>query len=351
LLNFSPAGTQTLLTKITFRADAYDEIGTGHVMRCLALANACRKMDIATCFISRIKDETLLSHIKQHGHEIKFITKGLENNWFDYINSDVDWVVLDGYHFDLQDHRRIHETGAKLLVVDDMAKLDEYEADIILNQNFHADTKHYPATNRIKMLMGPRYALLRNEFVEYPLEPRRSQAHRLLITLGGSDPLGISLLVLDALSKINHIKFEVLLIAGSSNPHFNQLQDTAKQIAQLHGHLIDVQRYTDNMPAVMAWSDLAIIAGGSTTLEVAYMGLPSLVLTLAENQTATVIAMQKLGIAESLGWYNVLDAKAIAFALNRLANDEPRRRSMGVAGQNLVDGLGAVKVIEIMLET
>jgi UDP-2,4-diacetamido-2,4,6-trideoxy-beta-L-altropyranose hydrolase len=81
------------------------------------------------------------------------------------------------------------------------------------------------------------------------------------------------------------------------------------------------------------------------------MGLPSLVLTLAENQTATVIAMQKLGIAESLGWYNVLDAKAIAFALNRLANDEPRRRSMGVAGQNLVDGLGAVKVIEIMLET
>jgi UDP-2,4-diacetamido-2,4,6-trideoxy-beta-L-altropyranose hydrolase len=337
-----------LSTKIIFRADAYAEIGTGHVMRCLALANACRKAGISTSFIGCIEDEILRARINQYGHEFTALAKGSESDWLDSISRDVSWIVLDGYGFDSQDHRKIRATGTKLLVIDDMANLNTYEADVILNQNFHANAADYHLAHEAKMLMGPKYALLREEFIGRSPVVRGEKAFRLLVTLGGSDPQNIGLLVVEALAKIGDMKFEVLLIAGSSNQHLHQLE-TAAKLARARGHIIDVRHYTDDMPDVMAWADFAIIAGGSTTLEVAYMGLPALVLILAENQAAAANAMQELGIAESLGWHNVLDSVAIAAALSCLAKDVKRRQLMTAHGQAFVNGLGAIRVVESML--
>lgn len=336
-------------TEIIFRADAYTEIGTGHVMRCLALANTCRETGNGTRFVGRIEDEVLLERLKQCGHKFTALTASHEDKWMDSVNQEVDWVVLDGYGFDLRDHQMIHDAGAKLLVIDDMANLDAYEAEIILNQNFSANEAAYHRTCEAKMLMGPKFALLRQEFVGRRSEMRGTQACRLLITLGGSDPQGVSLRVTEALTKIHDVRFEVRLIAGSSNPHFDQLNAAAK-LACNSCHVIDVQHFTDDMPSEMAWADFAVIAGGSTSLEVAYMGLPALVLTLADNQAAIAVAMQKSGVAESLGWYNTLTADTLATALKRLANDVPRRQAMAAHGQALVDGFGAKRVVETILE-
>ena len=317
-------------------------------MRCLALANACREAGLSTCFVGRIEDEILRERIKQCGHAFTALDARLANDWLDAIGRSIDWVILDGYIFTSQDHRNIRDSGARLLVIDDMADLDIYEADIVLNQNFHADAADYHLAHEAKMLMNTRFALLRQEFIGRRPEVRRTPAHRLMVTLGGSDPKGVSLLVVKALSKIHDMRFEVCLIAGSSNPHLARLEAEA-ELTRLVGHKIDVLHYANDVASVMNWADFAVIAGGSTSLEVAYMGLPALVLTLADNQAAVAEAMQVSGVAESLGWYNTLTADTLATALRRLAIDALRRQEMTVRGQALVDGLGAKRVVERML--
>lgn len=317
-------------------------------MRCLALANACRDVGIATRFVGRIEDEVLRGRIKQYGHQFTALTEGHEDEWMDCISHKEGWVVLDGYEFDLKDHRKIHNAGVRLLVIDDMANLKIYEADIILNQNFSANETAYHLAHETKMLMGPRFALLRQEFVGYRPTTRGASSNRLLITLGGSDPQGVGLWIVEALAKIHYMRFEVRLIAGSSNPHLESLR-AAADIARISGHEIDVLHYTDDMPGEMAWADFAVIAGGSTSLEVACMGLPALVLTMADNQVDIAAAMQASGVAESLGWYHALTVDTFAAALKRLAIDAPRRQAMAAHGQALVDGFGAKRVVESIL--
>lgn len=334
-----------MLSEIIFRADAHAEIGTGHVMRCLALANACRDAGIATRFVGRIEDKVILARINQCCHEFTALTACQADGWLDCITRKVGWVVLDGYEFSLQDQREIRDAGIKLLVMDDMANLEIYDADIILNQNFSANEAAYRLAHETKMLMGPRFALLRQDFIGRRPALRGTSAARLLITLGGSDPKGVGLLVIGALAKIHDMRLEVLLIAGSSNPHLNQLKDAA-ELARTSGHTIDVLHYTDDMPGAMAWADFAVIAGGSTSLEVAYMGLSALVLILADNQAPIAAAMQTSGVAESLGWYDTLSADTLAAALKHLASDVPRRQAMTAQGQALVDGLGAKRVVQ-----
>lgn len=335
-------------TEVIFRADAYIEIGTGHVMRCLALANACREANMTTRFVGRIEDEILLERINRCGHELTTMTTDLEGRWLDCIRQSADWIVLDGYGFHSQDHRKIRDAGTKLLVIDDMANLDMYEADAILNQNFHANAAVYRLACEAKMLMGPRFGLLRQEFIGCRPVVRSKEVSRLLVTLGGSDPQGASLLVIEALENIHDMQFEVRLIAGSSNPHIARLE-AAAEFARTRGHVIDIQQYTDDMPGAMAWADIAVIAAGSTSLEIAYMGLPSLVLTLADNQAPIASAMQTSGVAESLGWYDTITTDTLSAAIVSLSKDRPRRQAMTIQGQSLVDGLGARRVVEAML--
>jgi UDP-2,4-diacetamido-2,4,6-trideoxy-beta-L-altropyranose hydrolase len=333
-----------LSTEIIFRANAYPEIGTGHVMRCLALANACRDADMATRFVGRVEDGVLRGRIKQCDHDFTALTEDQEAEWMNCISHKVDWVVLDGYGFCSQDHRKIRDAGVKLLIIDDMANLDSYEADVILNQNFHANAADYHLAYETKMLMGTQFALLRQEFIGRRPLVRKAGTSRLLVTLGGSDPQGVSLRVTEALAKIHDMRFEVRLIAGSSNPHLDQLK-VAAELARTGGHTLEVLHYTNDMPGEMAWADFAVIAGGSTSLEVAYMGLPALVLTLANNQASIACAMHRLGVAESLGWFDTLTAANLADALKCLASDVPRRQAMMAQGQALVDGLGAKRVV------
>lgn len=318
-------------------------------MRCLALANACREANLSTCFVGRIEDEILRSRINRFGHELITLNANMESSWLDCSRRNADWIVLDGYGFHAQDQREIRNTGSKLLVIDDMANLERYDANIILNQNFHANPANYRLTGETEMLMGPKFALLRQEFIGRRPQERNPEVHRLLITLGGSDPEGAGLMVLEALAKIDDIQLEVLLIAGSSNPHLDRLEASSK-FARTRGHAVNVQHYTDDMPGAMAWADIAVIAAGSTSLEIAYMGLPALVLTLADNQAPIAEALQTLGVADSLGWYNKIPADSIATSLHNLAKSTPHRKTMMTQGQALVDGFGAKRVVAAILK-
>jgi len=340
-------------TRIFFRANAYPEIGTGHVMRCLSLANAFSQAQAATCFVGRIDDAVLRDWIGQRGHGLALLP---QESAFDAAQwpgnmapRPGDWVVLDGYGFDADDHAAIVRSGARLMVVDDMPLLDSYDVDMILNQNFYADALRYPCRATTRLLLGPKFSLLRESFSRDEALPAvAGQARRLLVSLGGSDPDGIGMKIIAALENIGDMALDVLYIAGPSNPHLDRIGNAVVK-ARAAGHRIEVCPFTEDMPGAMRWADMCIIAAGSTTLEVAYMGVPCLVTILAENQRPIAEAMARSGAARLLGWGNQLDVTALADALRQLAADAPARSEMRANGRALVDGQGAKRVVTEMM--
>lgn len=336
--------------KFFFRADATPEIGTGHVMRCLAMANAVRERGYPTCFVSTIQDLVLQSRIENAGHELLLLVDPREDNgWLDDLSQgDTNWLILDGYSFKESDRAEIKSRGFRLLVVDDMNASGFYECDIVLNQNFFGAGLSYSCAEKTQVLLGPDYALLREEFGR--VNPRRAinTKSRVLVSLGGADPEGVGLIILDAFKRIEEMHLEILYLLGSSNVHADRIETEVEKVRRV-GHEVSVLSFTNDMPAAMAWADIGVIAAGSTSLEVAYMGLPCLVLTLAENQVEVARSMAEAGIGESLGWYEDVSAEKIAARIVALFKEESKRASMTFNGQRLVDGAGARRVVEKML--
>lgn len=338
-------------TNFFFRADAGPEIGTGHVMRCLALANAAKESGIATCFVGSVPDPVLQGRITQAGHALRLLAgPTATDRWLEGLpRRDEDWVVLDGYAFDARDHAAIREKRLRLMVIDDMNAIDIYHCEIVLNQNFYGKSLHYIREAGTALLLGPQYALLRGEFLRYEPVRQSKQTRRILVSLGGADPAGVGLLVLQGLACVADMLLEVLFIAGSSNTHVDQIVAEAEAVRQA-GHAVEILAFTNDMPAAMAWADIGIIAAGSTSLEIAYMGLPCLVLTLADNQLAVAQAMAEEGVGEVLGWYEQVTPQRIADGVVALFGNPQRRREMTARGQRLVDGAGARRVVSAMLE-
>lgn len=336
--------------KIIFRVNASNKIGTGHVMRCLALANACRNFGAKTQFIGNIEDEILVQRIFSNHHEFISLHSGGSCGWPASMDDNFGWVVLDGYDFNSCDQLDIKKKGHKLLVVDDMAHLDKYYADIILNQNFSAESSRYHSKFNAQLLMGPKYALLRQEFLGRSKPLRDANGRHLLITLGGSDPDGVIFRILDALELIDQIGLEIKVIAGSSSLNIEQLKHRSNYIQRSGIHSIEIEYFTNDMPSKMIWADFAIVAGGSTSLEAAYMGLPVLVITMADNQSDIAEAMGLMGAGIPLGWHSDASPKSIAEALSNLATSYSVRQGLSLNACTLVDGYGAERVAQIIAQ-
>ena len=176
--------------------------------------------------------------------------------------------------------------GFRLLCIDDYGHAAQYCADVILNQNLSADISLYPnCFPNTRFLLGPRYALLRKEFICYKNWPRviPSVAKKVLVTMGGTDQDNCTLRIVHALNKISIPDLEVAVLLGPANEHKSEIENALK-ISPFNGKLLVS---LDNMAEAMAWADVAIAAGGSTSWELAFMGLPSLLVILAENQRAS----------------------------------------------------------------
>jgi spore coat polysaccharide biosynthesis predicted glycosyltransferase SpsG len=233
------------------------------------------------------------------------------------------------------------------LVIDDMAHLDHYEADIVLNQNINAENLSYSTASFTRRFLGNRFILLRPEFVDRLTIKRKSPkvASRLLVTLGGGDPDNLTLKVMQALEKINIDGFEALIVVGSTNPHLQQLQIESSR-SKLSMQIID---NVHNMAEPMVWADFAVSAGGSTCWELAYMGVPALVITMADNQLAVVGGLEKAGVVVNLGWHHNLSPAKILRAVQNLAMDTDKRSQMKRCGRALADGNGTQRVLTGMM--
>lgn len=343
------------------RADGTTQIGTGHIMRCLALAQAWKERGGQVLFISHCESQALENLIIDEGFDLVPIKNPHPHPDDLKITLDIlqryalcskphassPWLTLDGYNFTPNYQRQIRETDYRLLVIDDMANLDHYYANIILNQNIHAEQLHYYCELETRLLLGTKYALLRKEFRTWREFKRETpeKARKILVTLGGSDPDNVTLRVIEAIKRLNMPELEVQVVIGPSNPHAEELKN-----AVLHApcSMLLVQNPT-NIPKLMAWADLAVSAGGSTCWELSFMGLPFVTVIIAENQEKIALELEQFGAGQNAGWYHLLTEKALANLLRDLIDSSSGRSELCRKGKEVVDGKGALRVVEHMV--
>jgi UDP-2,4-diacetamido-2,4,6-trideoxy-beta-L-altropyranose hydrolase len=339
---------------LLIRTDAGVRMGTGHVMRCLALAQAWQDAGGRATFALAAGAEGLHPRLASEGVEIQTLTaepgSADDTRQTNELALRAAWVVLDGYHFSGAYQRALKEAGRRLLVVDDNGHAGHCGSELVLNQNLHADEKLYrdrePGT---QLLLGPRHALLRREFRQWRgwSRPIPEHARKVLVTLGGSDPDNVTGKVLLALREVHTPGLETVVVAGAANPHRAHLERAARSEG------IRVRLYGDvsDMPGLMAWADVAVAAGGGTSWERALMKLPSLVVVLADNQREVAASLATAGVGWNLGEPDSLSPAGIAAALQRLLEAHKDRAGMARRGAALVDGWGAARVCDRLVDS
>jgi UDP-2,4-diacetamido-2,4,6-trideoxy-beta-L-altropyranose hydrolase len=338
---------------LLIRADANSEIGTGHVMRCLALAQAWRDTGGGVIFALASGGKELEARVRSEGAAVATVS-GNPGGREDAVQTvelckkhGADWLVLDGFHFSQAYREGVRNDRCRLLLLDDHGKCARYNCDIVLNTNPYASNDMYPQrAEQICFLLGPRYALLRREFLQF--ERGGSDipgiARRVLVTFGGADPHNVTLQVLEALHEIHDVRLDVTVIVGANNPHRAVLEACVDRPP----HAAKVLANVNNMPEVIAQAELAVSAGGGTCYELAFMAVPMLLITMARNHERTVEAWGEAKAALAAGWFEELDRDPFAASLRELICDRSLRKELIGNATRMVDGKGAQRVVEAM---
>ena len=323
------------------------QVGTGHVMRCLALAQSWKRAGGTVTFLLPEGLAGIEHRIMAEGILLQTLSKesGLSPEAFvsAVLCAGPQIAVLDGYSFGARAQAALSGAGIRVLMVDDYGHATAYPVRWILNQNAYAAPEMYPQTNAdTRLLLGPEYALLRAEFSQW-LGWKRSipdRAHKILITVGGSDPDNASEQILRSLAFLERQDLEVVLVIGSSNPHWQALHAASERCPVP----VRTSRSATDMPALMAWADVAIAGAGVTSYELCYMGLPALLLIVAENQRRIAERLSELGMAVNAGTAQAFRDELFADQLQSLIDASEQRAAMSDAARTLVDGLGSERV-------
>jgi UDP-2,4-diacetamido-2,4,6-trideoxy-beta-L-altropyranose hydrolase len=337
---------------LLIRADANIHIGTGHVMRCLALAQAWQDNGGNVTFLmspgspsieQRICSEgmTVLTSIKRPGSEedAKYtveVAKKIESAW----------VIIDGYQFGANYQKIVKGHNCRILFIDDYGHADYYYADIVLNQNIYADMSFYKKyTPYTTFLLGSDFVLLRREFLQLIGYKREipEVARKVLVTFGGGDPDNITLKVIDALKKIEINRFEVIAVVGGVSQIYEILQQSVKDSPGF-----SIRNNVTNMSELMTWADVAISAGGSTCWELAFTGLPNFIITLSADQELIASELSKRGISIALGRHDEINNVAISKNISELIYSHDKRYTMFQNGKRIVDGRGTQRIISVL---
>lgn len=358
---------------ISFRTDASVQIGTGHVMRCLTLADALRERGAQCTFVCRPHTGHLLDAIAQRGHTAHALPRvGLVGNanvadpthaaWLgtdwqsdakDMIEvmgaEHTDWLVVDHYALDRRWEQALRPHCQRLMVIDDLADRP-HDCDLILDQNLGrtiADYDHLlgPCS---EAFMGPQYALLRPEFSQFrsrSLSRRKApQLKQLLITMGGVDKDNATGHVLDVLRICSLLpELTITVVMGPNAPWLKQVKENAASMPWPTQVLVGVS----NMAELMAECDLAIGAAGGTAWERCSLGVPSLILVLAENQQEGANALQQAGAAIPL--QSPVQIMQWMQSLSTPEAISTRLQSMAQAAARVTDGTGTDKIVERMI--
>lgn len=343
--------------KVFIRADAGVEVGYGHVMRCLALAEELEDRGAAVWFISRRMEGGLVEVTRSAGFPVEallafngpFDSDGDAADTREIIekHGGADWVVADRYGLDRAWDETIRATGAKLLVVDDLAQNDR-TPDILLNQN------HLPgigerydrtAPKDCIRLLGARYALLRRRLREARRGAKpRARVNNILIMFGGADTTGATLRSLEALAPLTAEGLTVTAVTGPNNPDIGRIEQLAAKRPA-----INILRFAEDVLPLTMEADLAVGAFGVSIWERLLLGVPSLIVTIADIQELPARALADDGYAVYLGAEDVVTSGLIRESVEKYLRDPDALAALSRKGMELVDGEGAARVADAMI--
>ncbi len=321
-------------------------MGTGHVMRCLALAEMFQAMAAQITFAMAKSTPSVEKTIQKRGCEMVALKVGdggvedAKETMSIAMARKVDWMIADGYHFGFAFQEQVTTSGQRLLLLDDYGRAERYCADIILDQNLGAEPDLYrQRKSESRLLLGTRYCILRREFLAWRGRPRKiaAKGRKILVTLGGSDPGNVTEKVIQALNLLEDT--QSVVVVGGSNPHLSSLRAAVEA-----NRSIQLVLDASNMSELMAEADLAITASGTTVWETAFMGLPGLTVVLADNQQVVSERLAERGVTQNLGWHATLSPSRMADMLRKVLDNAEGRAGMSARGRALVDGLGSFRV-------
>ena len=356
---------------VIIRTDASTRIGLGHLVRCRTLAAALRDQGATVRFICRAHPGHQIAALRPDGFDVTALPappdqEAADGDYAAWLgvpqDQDAaetvgtlsaprpDWLIVDHYGLDATWELALRPHVDRILVIDDLANR-RHDGDLLLDQNYApAGANRYQdlLPSGTRTLLGPAYALLRPEYAQHrqTLHPRDGQVRRVLVFFGGSDPHNLSGLALSALSDPALAHLEVDLVIGANHPQREALtvQAAARPGTRVHGprpHLADL----------MAAADLAIGAGGATTWERCCLGLPSLVVSDADNQRPATSALAADGLIRYLGHQDEVDGAALYRGILTLTKDPAACRMMSNEGARWVDAKGVSRVYHALMES
>lgn len=358
-----------------FRCDASLQMGSGHVMRDLTLADELRRNGAEISFVCREHPGNLIDFIRGKGYAVATLAKPAD----DYVCSPGDcahaawlgvpwsrdaadtiraveasrsqWLVVDHYALDARWEKALRAVTAGIMVIDDLADR-RHDCELLLDQNLYPNAEsryHHLLPAQARKLLGPQYALLRPQFREAArtLAERDGGIRHIVVFFGGSDLHNATGKALQALKLTNRPEIAVTVVLGGTMSTDQRLTLLASEMSN-----VVLRRTVENMAGLMAQADLFIGAGGSTTWERCFLGVPSITVITAENQKVTTEAVAAAGGTLCLGDAREVSPAELAGAISALMQDPTRVKVMGARAAGIMSGpslSGAEAVVQAIL--
>lgn len=333
---------------VVIRCDASAELGIGHLMRCLTLADQLKEKGASVGFICSNLPEVLSQLVKQKGYRCFDINLG-EGNWSPKADADysielvstafsgnVDWAIVDHYQLDYVWERKLRAVAKRLMAIDDLADR-KHDCDLLLDQNYYKNmgTRYeglLPAN--CLQLIGPNYLLLRDEFIQARgrMRQRDGSVKRILVFFGGSDHTNQTARVIQALILLDLPDIDVDVVVGSANPY----QDSVKSMCESPRNFL-YHCQINNMAELINSADLAIGAGGSAMWERCYLGLPSITVTFADNQVKATCDLAQTGAIEYIGDVENIDIDTYVRKISDLIEAPELLQNMSKSAISTID--------------
>lgn len=325
--------------KAVFRVDASIEIGAGHVMRCLTLAEALREARVEVAFLSKEVPGHALELILGRGFPARFVAGDAPENVVRALaalglKEPVDWLVADHYALDARWEGPLRRAFHGIAVIDDLANR-AHDCDVLLDQNYYVDAdRRYRerVPGSCTLFLGPRFALLRKEFYEAARRPRprNGDVRRILLSFGATDPSNETGKALSALRSLEH-GADIDVVIGATNPGKAEIARDCEAIPRCRCFV-----QTSQMAELMSVADLAIGAGGVTTWERCRLGLPAITVAIAENQVRTTTDLAEAGVTWYLGRASELGETDYRDAIEEALRSPERLKAMTAAAERIM---------------
>lgn len=338
--------------KVLIRADASRALGSGHVMRELALAAALRQRGARVDFACRQLDGHALELVASAGFAVHELALPLDSSEEDdaaatrrSAGAGFDWIVVDHYGLAAHWEQLARAISRRILVVDDLANR-AHDGDLLLDQNLYANAnERYDGLvpRSCKRLLGPAYALLRPEFAQArrDLSARSGRVRRLHICFGGTDPAHQTVDAIEALRRVGRDGLATDIVIGPGNADGQRIEAASRELRGAACHFAPAV-----IAPLMAHADLAFGSGGVSTNERLCLGLPAVVTATSRSQERSARDVEAAGGHRFLGNAPELNADAYASALDELLGAPATLRAMSETGMQIVDGQGTERVAD-----